>query len=138
MTIRDRLQAIVSAMPDGASVTLPIAELRGWLTAEEEHQAPDPESVDPPPVVATQETWRERLWLVPAETRLGVREVAEALGRSTSWLYKRTQLKAEDPIPHGRLDGELVFKVGEVRAWIRQREDILVAGLMDPPTLRAS
>ena len=79
-------------------------------------------------------TWRERLWLVPAETRLGVREVAEALGRSTSWLYRHTGPKCDsaDLIPHRKLEGELVFTAGEVRAWVRDREDVLAAGRMEP------
>jgi hypothetical protein len=34
MTLRDRLRSIVSAMPDGASVTLPVAELRAWLVED--------------------------------------------------------------------------------------------------------
>jgi len=39
MTLRDRLVAITAAMPDGASVTLPVSELREWL---------DEDSVDGP------------------------------------------------------------------------------------------
>lgn len=31
MTLADRLRRIVSAMPAGASVTLPVSELRGWI-----------------------------------------------------------------------------------------------------------
>lgn len=72
-------------------------------------------------------TWRERLWMVPAETRLGVAEVAEALGRGRAFVYARTG-KAEDPIPHRKLDGTLQFTAGELRAWIRDREDVAVAG----------
>ena len=73
-------------------------------------------------------TWRERLWTVPAETRLGVAEVAEALGRGRAFVYARTGAKAEDPIPHRKLDGTLLFTAGELRAWIRDREDVVVAG----------
>lgn len=29
--LRDRLQSIVTALPDGASVTVPVADLREWL-----------------------------------------------------------------------------------------------------------
>ena len=76
-------------------------------------------------------TWRERLWTVPAETRLGVAEVAEALGRPKSFVYCRTGPKAEDPIPHRKLDGVLVFTAGELRAWLRSREDVVVAGPME-------
>lgn len=69
-------------------------------------------------------TWRERLWLVPSETRLGVGDVAEALARSKSWVYKRTMVTAEDRLPHRKLDGELQFCAGELRTWIREHEEI--------------
>lgn len=84
-------------------------------------------------------TWRERVWTVPAETRLGTAELAEALGRPKSWIYERTSRPktVEDrhnretegpPLPFRKLDGTLVFVAGEVREWIREREDI-----MQPP-----
>jgi hypothetical protein len=76
-------------------------------------------------------TWRERLWTVPAETRLGVLEVAEALGRPRSFVYARTQKNAIEPIPHRKLDGALVFAAGEVRAWVRAQEETPVAGAME-------
>lgn len=75
----------------------------------------------------TSETWRERLWRAPAETRLGANELCEALGRSKHWLYRHTGPSAENRIPHRKLDGELVFAVGEVRTWIRDNEEIVVA-----------
>lgn len=65
------------------------------------------------------QTWRERLWTVPAGTRLGISEVAEAVGRSKSWVYRRTSPKsAKAPLPHGKLDGELVFEAGRIREWL--------------------
>ena len=76
-------------------------------------------------------TWRERLWIVPSETRLGVAEVAEALGRPRSFVYARTGTQADDPIPHRKLDAGLVFTAGEVRAWIRGRESVVQAGPME-------
>lgn len=76
-------------------------------------------------------TWQERLWVCPAETRLGTEELAEALGVAKGWIYARTAKAAEDPLPHRRLDGSLHFVVGEVRAWLKQREEILVAGPME-------
>lgn len=73
-------------------------------------------------------TWRERLWLVPGETRIGVEELAEALGRSKSWIYKRTQASAKDEmLPFRRLHGELCFRVGEIRTYLHQQEDIVAA-----------
>ena len=75
-------------------------------------------------------SWRERLWSVPAETRLGVVELAEALGRPKSFVYARTGAKADDPIPHRKLEGVLVFAAGEVRAWIRDQEEVVASGPM--------
>ena len=81
--------------------------------------------VAPPP---TPHSWRERLWEVPAETRLGIHEVAEALGRSRSWIYRRTGPRSRmDQIPHHKLDGELIFVAGELREWLRQRQNPVVA-----------
>lgn len=34
MTVSDRLRQLVAALPAGASVTLPVAELRAWLDEE--------------------------------------------------------------------------------------------------------
>lgn len=77
---------------------------------------------------APEPTWRERLWTAPAEARLGVVEVAEAIGRPKSWVYRHTSEKAAgtDRLPHRKLEGELLFVAGEVRAWIKQHEEIVV------------
>jgi len=81
----------------------------------------DPSPADKEPPVS----WRERLWTAHPETRLGVRELAEALGRSKSWIYSRTgrSCPTSRRIPH-RLDdsGELVFLAGEIRDWILRSE----------------
>jgi hypothetical protein len=82
-------------------------------------------------------TWREWLWAVPAETRLGVSELAEAVGRPKGWVYARTKksprrkassgdTRGDQRIPHRKLDGTLVFLAGEVRAWLRDRETVVV------------
>lgn len=69
--------------------------------------------------------WAERLWTAPAETRLGVRELAEAVGRPRSWVYRHTAPSGDlAPIPHRRLDGLLVFLAGEVRDWLRANEEV--------------
>lgn len=92
--------------------------------------------VSAPPVALPEpikHTWRERLWLVPSETRLGVREAAEAIGRPVSWVYRRTSPKsAKAPLPHRRLDGELVFLAGELRAWVEGHEAMVVPALRRP------
>jgi hypothetical protein len=110
-----------------------LIEREGGEPGDHPSPAPAPEA---PPF-----TWRERLWLVPAETRLGVPEVAEAVGRPKSWVYARThrfvgkgkhrrERPAAELIPHRKLDGALVFTAGEVRAWLRDREEAVVGGPM--------
>jgi predicted DNA-binding transcriptional regulator AlpA len=84
--------------------------------------------VDNAPSEPPTATWRERLWTAPAETRLGMEELSEAIGRPKSWIYKRTSQKGEfEHIPHRRLDGVLMFLVGEVRQWLTQHEHTVVA-----------
>lgn len=87
---------------------------------------PQHESATGPPPHATPASWRERLWTVPAETRLGVVEVAEALDRPETYVYARTSSKARDRLPHRRLGGRLVFRAGELRTWIRNQEEEIV------------
>jgi hypothetical protein len=71
-------------------------------------------------------SWAEKLWTCPAETRLGVRQLAEAVGRPPSWVYRHASPKGDlAPIPHRRLDGLLVFTAGEVRTWLQANEEIL-------------
>ena len=68
-------------------------------------------------------SWRSRLWTEPPERRIGVEEVAEALGRSDSWVYKHVGPKVESPLPSKKFGGELVFLVGELRAWLQDQEE---------------
>jgi predicted DNA-binding transcriptional regulator AlpA len=80
----------------------------------------------PRPVNDEPASWRERLWTTHAETRMDVDELAEALGRPRSAIYKLTSAEA---IPHAKdLSGCLVFRAGEIRAWIRANEKDVVAG----------
>jgi hypothetical protein len=88
-------------------------------------------SPEPPPTTVAESSWRERIWTVPAETRLGVLEVAEALGRPRSYVYERTGPKATDPLPHRKLDGTVVVTAGELRTWIRTHETVVHALPMD-------
>ncbi len=78
-------------------------------------------------VVAPEDaTWQERLWTVPGERRLNIAEAVEALGRSKTWIRER--LKGPGAIPHRKLEGALVFKAGELRAWIEDHEHVEVGG----------
>ena len=109
-----------------ASATLPASEVLQRLPEADEQgvEVPNRNQHD------IEMTWRERLWFVPAETRLGVAELCEALNRSSSWAYRRTG-NAEDPLPHRLLDGQLVFVAGEIRHWIRTHEESVSECPMD-------
>lgn len=74
-------------------------------------------------------TWRERLWTVPPETRIGMAELCEALGRPKSWVWRHTGPQSPGArLPHRKLEGELVFVVGELRQYVRDHETVVVAG----------
>jgi predicted DNA-binding transcriptional regulator AlpA len=73
---------------------------------------------------ATGPSWRERLWTCHPDTRLGIEEVCEALGRSKSFVDRHT---GASTIPHRKLDGELIFVTKELREWLRGREEVVVA-----------
>lgn len=81
-------------------------------------------------------TWRERLWTVPAETRLvTVGELSEALGWSESAIYHLLSDRSDSPravpIPHRkRANGTLEFVAGEIRSWLMQTEVIRQAGVL--------
>lgn len=75
----------------------------------------------------TDAAWREKIWTAPAETRLGIAEAAEALGRPRSFIYRRTSAKSSlSKIPHRKLDGALVFLAGELRSWLASEEELVV------------
>lgn len=83
-------------------------------------------------------SWQERLWTVPADTRMTAPDVGEALCRPKSWVYRHTSQATGLPrLPHRKLDGELVFVAGEVRDWIRQHEEIVVVTTAVTPIERA-
>jgi hypothetical protein len=113
--------------------TRSLAELRSWLetappgtlvpAAELARALAGPTADVRSPTVATEVSWRERLWTVPPETRLGIVELGQALGRPKSWVYRHTGPHAPGVrIPHRKLDGELVFVAGEICAWVRANE----------------
>ena len=66
------------------------------------------------------------MWLRYAED-MPVREVAGALDKSQSWIYKRTT-EASDPeerLPARRAHGQVVFTAGELRTWLRAHEQVI-------------
>ena len=115
-----------------------VAELRAWLAAAPAgtlvpaaivSQALADDRVQTSAKPAAAPSWRERLWTVPPETRIGVVEMCEAVGRTKSWVYRCTGPKAAGPrLPHRLLHGELVFVVGELRQWLLEQEEIVVPG----------
>jgi hypothetical protein len=131
VTTRALLQQL-ERLPDEA--LLPIGWLRSQLDTD---LVPD--------IVARSEsaapTWQERFWTVPPDTRIGVSDLSEALDRPVSWVYRRTssvtsrareraekrRTRIPERIPHRKLDGALTFVVGEIRAWIADREEIIIA-----------
>ena len=116
MTLTD-LQQLLRYLPPGASVTLRREDLEQVLDSGA--SAPAAAETESGPEL----TWRERIWLVPAETRLGRAELLEVVGRTASWLYAHTAAAAPNRIPHRKFGGELVFVVGEIRTWIRSTEE---------------
>lgn len=112
----------LAAAPPGTA--LDACRLRELLLELSPVSAPQASAVTPP----TEPTWREKLWTVPVETRLGVDEVAEAIGRTRSFVYRATSAKT---IPHRKLDGELTFVAGEIRTWIKDQEEVIEPGRME-------
>ena len=102
--------------------------------AAHHHQALRAAQAENLPAASSSSSWRERLWTADAECRIGRAELLEAVGRSKSWLYRHTKARAKDRIPHRKLDGELVFVVGEVRSWLRAHEQIAQVGATDGGT----
>ena len=124
MRTEDRLRAAIEGLPEDSSVAFTVSRIRTWLADENQGsvEAHGPELAETLPV-----DWRERLWVVPAETRLGVTELCEALGRSRSWVYRHTGSCSQENrvLPHRLLEGSLIFVAGEVRTWIREHEEVI-------------
>lgn len=106
-------QGSVQAAVQASQLRTCAAELEPLAGAGEEEPRPEPE-----PVAVS---WRERIWSVPANTLLSVPEIAEALGRSESWTYKRTMPAARDPLPVSKMGSSVVARAGDLRAWIESR-----------------
>jgi predicted DNA-binding transcriptional regulator AlpA len=114
------LAAWLRSLPDGTS--LPARGVADYL----ERLHAEPPWPAPPSVQAQPLPWAALLWVVPPETRIGVRELAEATGRPKSWVYRHTSGRGDCPrLPHRKLDGELVFVVGEVRRWLLEHEVVI-------------
>ena len=138
MRTLEELRAWVASAPAGT--TVPVESLNELLA--EEVSAPAPGTAGPALVEdeTAADSWRIKLWAVPSETRLGVLELSEALGRSRGWVYRaiashryRSRSKPGErkpcdripnphPLPHKRLDGRLVFEAGQVRRWLEAHE----------------
>jgi hypothetical protein len=114
--LRGALRCLAEALPPGAIVPVPrdvLLELVTNGTGASPVASPSPAGGG----------WRERLWTCPADTRLGVREVAEALGRPRSWVYRAAAVKRGlRRLPAVRFGGELVFEAGVVRDWVTREE----------------
>lgn len=118
-TLADLRRWAADAVPGTMIPAVALVDLLDGIEASE----PEPVQVaDPEP-----QSWRARLWEVPTETRLGVEEVAEAVGRSSHWVYRATS-RDEDPLPSRKLAGRLVVTAGELRAWLRDEEDVVHGG----------
>jgi predicted DNA-binding transcriptional regulator AlpA len=126
-SLHDLLRWLANA-PEGTSVpAASLAEILRPLADSLSTPEPQPEPAPTPSL-----GWREKFWLVPGETRLGLVELTEALGKPKSWVYRHTSEKSGLPrIPHRKLDGSLIFVVGEVRAWLREHEESVHEGPME-------
>lgn len=122
----DALATARDALSEAREAVATAERALGQVEGEGGREAPDPSDQAPEP------TWRERLWRGPTETRIGVSELVEALGVSESWIYSRTRSDADPRLPHSKLGGNLVFKVGEVRAWVRDHEQVVEAYRTEP------
>ena len=127
-----RLRLMLEHTPPGSMIPV------DWVRSLVEDAGPVQTVPEPMPAA---EDWRSRLWTCPPDSRLGVAELSEALGRPKSFIYRRTSEKASEtngytPLPCRRLDGELVFVASEVRAWVQQSEEVVHAPPADRPTWR--
>ena len=59
----------------------------------------------------------------PSDRLMTVEEVAKLLGKSTSWVYKRSMLQE---IPRHKIGGHLRFKRSEIEAWIDAKAGTLL------------
>lgn len=137
-SLLEQLSALVRTMPPGSSISLPVEWLREQIETEITRLAAPPATSTP----VESASWRERLWTCPPDTRFGVQELMEAVGRSQDWVYRAASKKwandrDRDPLPHRRLDREYVFVAGEVRDWLERNEEVIVRGRTTRTVLRS-
>ena len=95
--------------------------------------AAEPTFPAPPARLAPEVSWRERLWTCDPQVRVGVAELSESVDRPKSWVYRAARGNGTcPPLPHRKLDGQLVFLAGEVRQWLREHEETVVPGRTVP------
>lgn len=111
---------------------------QGLRLLAEAIEAPDPAPTKAPAAAdVIPLPWSVLLWQVPPETRIGVAELSEAVGRPKSWVYRHTSDDGDCPrLPHRKMDGSLVFIVGEVRRWIEGHEVTVVPGRAEVLSVR--
>ena len=68
--------------------------------------------------------------VVPPETRLNMRQIAEAFGRPRSFVYRLTSRNGSTlpRLPCRRLGAELYSTAGELRDWLGRAEVVVVLG----------
>lgn len=111
MTLADLLARLASRAQESERIgaTAPVAAVLRDVAAELAQ-------VDGAPAV-TPNAPASGFWSCPPETRIvGVQALADSTGLSIHWLYRRTAR-----IPHARIDGVLLFHVGEVREWLLEQ-----------------
>jgi predicted DNA-binding transcriptional regulator AlpA len=122
--------------PDGGGVLSPVtlaalADALERAAAALREVAPSTPPAAAPPCEPS--TWRERVWTCDPATRLGVTELAEALGRPKSWVYRHTSAHTDGPrLPCRKLGGELTFLASEIRAWVAASEVVIAPGRTAP------
>lgn len=119
MSLADVLR-LLSQLPATAQVPV------GWVREQLQDAGAEVSDGGAPDPAGAAATWREKLWTVPDETRLGTLELAEALGRPESWVHRHcSKASGYELLPHAKLDGARVFKAGEIRAWLKEHEEVI-------------
>lgn len=131
-----RLRLMLEHTPPGSMIPV------DWVRSIVEEEAGPAQTVPDPEPATASEDWRGRLWTCHPDTRLGVAELCEALGKGKSWVYRHTSEKSVEangynPLPCRRLDGELIFVASELRQWIQANETrVHTPPATDRPTWR--